>query len=272
MGSEADLGQARTDGSFANGAENQKGLRPYKTLNRIVRMALHQKLSLGIQAMKDKRWPEAATALTSVCEDHEFLSHPDFGDIRASVFSLTAQSLLEVGKAQEAHTSIRRAIRELRRLNDTEGLKQVRSLEDRIVKRLALDAEQAQRLKEQERIAETPLEMLLMPTRTAAERAEVMVKKATALEAVGKVAEAKLLATEALYLTQKVDSVHWQIMARITLARSDRPNALEHLIEAHQLADRREEFNLISTIARAAEYLQVELPKLMGPEIRSQGN
>ena len=57
--------------------------------------ALAQAVSRGVQALAAGEPEQAARHLVPVAEDPAFASARDFDDIRARVYSLTAQALLE---------------------------------------------------------------------------------------------------------------------------------------------------------------------------------
>jgi hypothetical protein len=227
---------------------------------------LADQLSRGVSALGREAYDEAATLLGGVWTDPAFQQAEDLADIRARVASLYAQALFETGDVHGADKVCRQAIRLVRKLRDKEGLQQVRSLQDRIVGTLAHDAEAAARLAEQQRVASTPLDELVASASTDEERVAVLVRKATAHCDVGELDEGGLLAQRGLDDATVLGHATWQVMARLALARARPSEALEHLVAARQTADEASEFNLISTIARAADVCGVELPGLRLPE------
>ncbi len=228
-------------------------------------MSLTDELQKGVEAMREGRWQEAADAIAPVYENEDLAGSSDLQDIYARVCSLYGQILVELGRPRDAHPPIRKALRILRRLRDQAGITQVRKLEDAVVKSIAHDAEREARLQEQRTIADTPLAVLMMQARTEAERGEVLIKKAGAHLDVGEPEEAARLAEEGLELVDRRGVTHWRVMGRITLARAVPERATALLTEAQHLADEASEFNLISTIATAAELTGARLPVQQGP-------
>lgn len=228
---------------------------------------LPTRLAAGVAALQAARWDDAIDALGPVYADPELASSEDLRDIRASVCSLYAQALLEAGRPHDADRPCRDAIRIVRALRDRAALDAVRSLQDRIVAAIAHDAERAQRLAEQARIAATPLDDLLAHAHDDAARAEVLVKKAQAHVDVGQAAEGAQLATRAVEAARLADHVTWEVFALLALARADASQAQQALHAAYRRAERAEEFNLVSATARTARELQVALPTEPGPHL-----
>lgn len=228
-------------------------------------MDLHERISEGLEALRAGRPSDAAAALRIVWEDADLAAADDLVDIRARVGSLFAQAALESGQLTVADKACRDVLRILRKLGDRAGLEEVRTLQDQIVGALAREAEHAQRLIEQRAVASTPLAALLADVTDPLVRAEKLVKKATAHADLSELSDGAPLAHEALTLAESHGSTQWTVLARLALVRLEPGRAIEHLMAAHARAEQAGEFNLISTIARAAELAGVALPKHAGP-------
>lgn len=226
---------------------------------------LAERLMQGVAALREANPAGAVEALTEVVEDSELAAHADLQDIRARACSLHADALLSLGRVDEADRWCRESIRILRRLRDEAGLREVRAVQDRIVKAMVEAREQARRDSERARIAATSIEDLLDGVSDPAERSDIFAKKSGALIDEGRLDEAVPYAEEAVRLSLGVDAATTEVMARITLARARRDDARAELVRAWERAEAADEFNLVSLVARAAEVIEVELPRLEGP-------
>lgn len=229
-------------------------------------MTLPERLAAGLAALRGARWQEAVTHLEPVTDDAELAAADDLADLRARALAWHAQALIELGRAAEAEVRCREAIRLLRRLRDAAGLAEVRSLQDRVVARLAQDAEQAAREAERRRVAQTPLDTLLDGVVDPTEQAAVYTKKALADQESG-VPGAVQLARRALELAAEAGDVTWEVHAGVAVARCAPEQALEALVAAHRRAERADEFNLVAIVARAADELGIALPTEPGPHL-----
>ncbi len=228
-------------------------------------MDLHERIAEGLLALRSGRPADACVSLGVVWEDADLAAATDLADIRARVGSLYAQAALESGSRDVADKVCRDVLRILRKLGDRAGLEEVRTLQDQIVTAIARDAEHAQRLVEQRAVAEAPLADLLKGVTDPLVRAEKLVKKATAYADLGELEQGAPLAAEAQALADAHGSPQWSVLAGLALARLDPAHAVDHLVGAHRRAEEAGEFNLISTIARAADLAGVLMPKHAGP-------
>lgn len=229
-------------------------------------MSLPDALAAGVAALKGGRAAEAVVHLRPVYEDTQLAEAEDLRDIYARVCSLYAQACLDHGEVTEADQAVRKAVRWTRLLRDRAGLEAVRTLQDKVVARLVQDQQQAQRRIEEERMAATPLEDLITPLSDPKEIATTMVKKALAEVDYGDPTRAEHIATDALSRFEAIGDVHGQVTALIALSRACPSRALDTLVDGLDRADRAGEFNLVSTIARAAEVAGVTLPAHQLPE------
>lgn len=225
---------------------------------------LAQRFAEGIAALQAEDWSTAIAALHDVTADPDLAAASDLADVRARACSLHAQALLESGRPHDAERPCREAIRILRGLRDRAGLTEVRALQDRIVKAIAHDAEQAQRLAEMQRVAATPLDALLAGASSTHERIEVLVRKAHAHADTGEPAAGMTVARQAVEEADAAGDVRQRVLARIAWSRTSPDEASAILVQAASLAGDAEEFNLVATVARAAEVAGVTLPRHPG--------
>lgn len=232
-------------------------------------MQLADTLSAAVLALRQGRPRDAVDGLHTVWSDASFAEAADLRDLRARVGSLFAQALLETGRVAEADRVCRDAVRLLRQLRDADGLREVRSLQERVVRALAELAGVEKNREEAAKVAATPLAVLLFTATTDEDQARVRVQKASALWTLGQRDEALQLAEDALVRAEAIANVTWTVFARTLLAEihaQAQPSAAEaHLAAALALAAQAEEFNLVSTIAQTATQLGVALPLEAGP-------
>ncbi len=231
---------------------------------------LPHRIREGVTALQERRWEDAVRTLEPVAHDADLRGADDLQDVRARVLSLLAQATLEAGQIHAADAACREALRVLRRVGDKAGVAEVRGLQDRVVAALAEAAEAARRRAEQAEVAAAPLGPYLAEARTPVERAERLVKKATACADVGDEAQGLPLAEEALALARADGAVTWEVFARVALARLAPDRAQEHLHAAATLAARSAEFNLVSVIVEACRLLNVSLPTHPGAHVEPQ--
>lgn len=230
-------------------------------------MELAEHVEAGVAAMGAQRWAEAVEHLGTVHADPAFQVAQDLLDVRASVASLYAQSLLEIGDPLAADRACRDALRCLRTLGDRAGIDEVRKLQDRIVKALADRREQEQHREEARHIAAAPLAELLADAPDAEARATTLVKKARAHLTSGDAETAADLAIRALDVASAHGLVIWEVFARLVLVEADDLHADGHLTAAVRAAADAGESNLISTIAATARSLGRTLPAEAGPHL-----
>lgn len=218
----------------------------------------------GVEALSAGRPHEAARALAPVVEDADFTEHPDLADVRARVYSLYAQALLDSGAARQADAWARRALKQAQDLGDQAGADEVRALLRQIFSAAVEEKKTADAVA---RVAATPLEALMAQAVTDTERAGVLVEKANAEVEVGRAEEGEALARQALALAQQAGSVREEVLAWLTLARACPDEAARAMVSAWRRACDADEANLVGAIARAAEHAGVTLPHLTGPAL-----
>ncbi|MFM2162221.1 MAG: hypothetical protein RLZZ383_1733 [Pseudomonadota bacterium] len=232
-------------------------------------MRLAEQLGAAVTALRQGRAADAVEGLKAAWTDPALAEAEDLRDLRARVGSLFAQALLETGRVAEADRVCRDAVRLLRQLRDTEGLTEVRALQERIVRALAELSNVEKNREEAARVAATPLAMLLFTATTPEDQARVRVQKASALWTSGHGEEARALAEEALSRAEAIPSISWVVFARTLLAEihaEAQPSVAQaHLATALTRAAQAQEFNLVSTIAQTAAQLGISLPQEAGP-------
>lgn len=228
-------------------------------------MDLPARITSGVEALRAARWHDAVTALSPVVGDPDLAAADELRDVRARVLSLYAQACVEAGALEPADRACRDALRLLRALGDKPGIDTVRALQDRVVQALAREREQAARREEMARVAATPIDTLLAGATTDAARTETLLRKAHAHADTDTGALGAPLATEAIDLADRLADTRLQVLARLARARCAPDHALSDLVQARDIADAAGEFNLIATIARAAEVAGVDLPREEGP-------
>lgn len=236
-------------------------------------MSLPEQLLEAVAALRAGRVADAVSGLGPVWDDAELAAADDLQDVRARVGSLYAQALLEAGDVVQADAVCRATIRLLRRMGDPDGVHAVRELQDRVSKALAEHAEHAQRLAEARQVAATPLATLMAGADDGEARAAALVRKATAHADAGDSRTAADLAAEALGVARAHHLVTWEVFARLLIVRCDPEDdlAVPHLHAAHRVAVGAEEFNLVSTVVRAAEVAGLPLPVEHGPHLGKEG-
>jgi len=228
---------------------------------------LPARILAGIEALREGRPAEAAEALRQVAEDRDFAAAEDLPDVRARVFSLLAQALLEADRPREAEPWARRALSATEALGDEQGALQIRALHQRIFAAAtdALRAEQAAR--QAATLAATPLEEVLAGLDTDAARAPALVAKANAEVDAGRAESGAEIARAALRAARAAEILREEVLARLTLARALPAEAEVHLQAAWARAEAADEFNLVGAVARAAELAGVKLGVLEGPTL-----
>jgi len=226
-------------------------------------------LSAGVSALRDGRPGEAAVLFVNVAEDPHFAVAPDLVDIRARVFSLAAQSLLEAGDPTGADRWCRASLRALRQSvpPNPKGLQQVRSLAEQIGKDRAAQQQRADNLIQAQRLAAQPVGRLVRELGEPDQRARALAQKAAAELQVGRAEHAAELAELAARLADEHNVIDVFVLASITRASADPKQSQTLLTNAWRRAGDADEFNLVSTVKRAADSLGVALPVQVGPDI-----
>lgn len=225
---------------------------------------LADRVRRGVDALKQGRPAEAVDALEPVATDPAFETQGDLADIRARVWSLLAQALLEAGRPHEADPWARRALQAVTDLGDEQGEQAVRALHQRI---FAAATDLHRQRTAIERVASTDVDELLAGAEGPQERAGVLVEKANAEARVGRAAAATDLARRALAIARGADAAREQVLALLVLAEAQPDEASGHLHAAWAIAEAADESTLVGAVARAAGTAGVRLPTLEGPSV-----
>lgn len=228
---------------------------------------LARRLLEGIEALRAQRHDEAVEALREVASDPLLAAAADLVDIRARACTLLAQALLGSDALDAALEWLDEAERLFARLDDRDGLAEVRALRRQRTDLLADRARKAQAAERLARLAATPLDELRARAPSKPALMELLVQKANAEVEADRLTDAAAIAGEALELALALDSIRGEVLARMSLARAEPARAAEQLELAWRRAERADEFNLVGAVARAAELAGVELPTLYGPDM-----
>lgn len=227
--------------------------------------ALAELLLAGIAHLRADRADAAVETLRLVAEDREFAEAPELDDVRARTWSLYAQALLAAHRPGEAVRWSEAALRAARKLGDEVGILEIRTLHDRIREAITVAAKEKAAREQSARLAALTVDQVLAGLKDPIEQADALVKKAGAELDAGRPAVADDAASRALALAQLAGAVREEVFARIALSRARPQEAAVQLTAAWRRAERADEFNLVGTVARAAELASVRLPMLLGP-------
>ena len=171
----------------------------------------------------------------------------------ARALAWKAQAQSAENRWSEARVAVLSAIRLAREARDEDGLVALRAFHGRIAASLAaLESAQLQEAADRA-LLETP--PLLQGT--AEERAALLLRQAGALLTAGRPEEATHCAQQAL---QCGGGIREQVLARLSLARSEPDATAAHLIAAFEAADAADDHTLITAVAQAARLARVQLP------------
>jgi hypothetical protein len=222
----------------------------------------------GITALREGRHADAIPPLEEVVD--ALADQPDLADVFGRAASLLAQARLEVGDADAARKASHQAMKTSRSLGDSEGLAEVRALDEKIAAALDRDKRAALARGRSADLVTKTLESVEAEARSALARADALLKHANALQTHDRPADAARSARRAMVHADEADAVRERVLARLALAEADRSAARGALLEALEIANEANETTLIGLIARAADLAAVELPKQYGPSMTRQ--
>ena len=227
--------------------------------------ALAELTLAGIGHLRAGRAEEAIETLRLVAEDPEFAIAPELDDVRARVWSLYAQALLTGNRPAEAVHWSQCSLRIARALGDEAGILEIRHLHEQIREAISVGAKESAAREHNLRLSGLTVEQVIAGISSPVEQADALIKKANADLDAGKTEQAAQIAARALEIATSVGSVREEVFAGIVLARIHPTEAASFLTAAWRRAERADEFNLVGTVARAAELACVRLPTLLGP-------
>ncbi|TNE87484.1 MAG: hypothetical protein EP330_18650 [Deltaproteobacteria bacterium] len=220
-------------------------------------MNLAERLAEGVAALRDGRPAEAATALREVVDDPDFQEHPELADVRARAASLLAQALLATDEVGPADRYARMALDALDAFPDPEGKAQIDGLRKEIMGRaLELRRKSDQKTRRQ-RLLALPVDELLAAAADDAEKARLLIERATAESEAERIPQAIRLANQARHLADEAHALKEQVLTRLLVAQLDEAQRLPALRSAYQLALAAGETGLITGVARTAEQVGV---------------
>ena len=170
-----------------------------------------------------------------------------------------AQALEALGRLEEAERAAADAVRIARMAQDGDGLAAFRMVHQRVLGGLA-----AVRLGEQERVRDAVLvdqdEEAGIADLEGGARAAWLLRRAGALLDAGRPDDARAACRRAFGEAAAAGDPREQVFALLTELRIDPEGPLLKLARAHAIADRADDMNLITAVAKAARALGVRLP------------
>lgn len=211
-------------------------------------------LQQGLEALRKGRPADAEPDLRAAW--HALEEAEELQDFAARAASLLAQALLELGDPSQARTFAHQALRRLRTLEDTEGLQQVRSLDEQIGAALEAGRRDLAARAKAAAYAEHTTEAIEAMAQSPLARADALLKHVDSLRRVGQPERAIHSAHRALHWAE---ATREKVLAHLALAELGvEPDS--HLTAALTQADQANEPTLVGLIARAAELAGVHLP------------
>jgi tetratricopeptide (TPR) repeat protein len=211
----------------------------------------------GVSALRQGQAEQAVSLLASVCDYPEFVAASELLDIRTRALSLCAEALLLAGRPAEALPRAETALQLARQLGDLEGVDEIERLRVRI-QRAAVPGEGGRQ--GEASLLSQSLDELELQARRPIDRAELLVRKATAELEAGHPEQAAEAAERALLAAPQYPRT--SVLARLTLARAQPERAAQLLREAAEIGRDAEDFNLVGWVARSAELLGLDLRAL----------
>jgi tetratricopeptide (TPR) repeat protein len=213
----------------------------------------------GVSALRQGRAEEAASLLSSVCDHPDFVASTELLDIRTRASSLCAEALLLSGRPAQALPRAETALQLARKLGDLEGVDEIERLRIRIQRALPGPASE----RGDSHLLGQSLEQLELSARRPIDRAELLLRKASAELEAGHTAQCIEAAQRALQAAPEYPRT--SVLARLTLARVQPERAASLLREAAEIGRTAEDFNLVGWVARSAELLGLDLRTLDAP-------
>ncbi len=216
---------------------------------------LNSSLAAAAAALKRRSWREA---LDQLGDEAGVLAGDDAG-VRARFHAYRAQALEGLGRLTEAERDAAEATRWAKREQGQPGVGPIRALHAAILARIGAD-EVARRAREADRpLADVPDASLA----NGEDGAGALVRKANVLIDLERPEEARASAHAAW--THPIAQARDRVLALLTLARCPGDEGAAHWILAgHVVADRADDQNLMTAVAKAASAAGVRLPLLSG--------
>ncbi len=230
------------------------------------RLAAH--LKEGLACLRRGDPGRALLHLRPVVDDEALASSPDLVDIRARALALLAQALIQAPVPEggdglapldeaESHLDAAESL-------DAGAAEGTASLREELLDARTARLEASARAARTARLASTDIEPLLARVRDPSRRLDLLLHKAQA-ELDARRPDAAVSFAQRVLDAGSDDPRH-PVMALLTLAAALPDQSAQHVRRAYDLAEGASEFNLVATVARTAELLAVELPRLEGPQ------
>lgn len=174
--------------------------------------------------------------------------------------SWRAQALDLLGRLPDAERAAAEAVRVARRARDADALEALLPLHQRLVASLAASriADVARRT--DAGMSDTPDDVLLVSAGLGNDAAAVLIRKANAQADQERGPEAVATARKAFGLAAAAGAPREQVLALLCEVRAAPERALLVLAQAHTIAERADDHNLITAVAHAARAVGVRLP------------
>jgi len=227
-------------------------------------------LNDAVSCLRQGKSEEAKSRLEELLGDEVFMAASDLQDVHARVWSLHAQAALDCEAFDEALASLDRS-ESLDPPHPTEPTPTTReALRKTILEERKTHAAHAQDKERLRRLADVPIEALLMRARSPFERCSTLVERANAAAEVDRMAEAVVLARQAIEEAQSVGATRDQVLGHLIVARAEPSEAQRAIDAAIDCAERAGEPRLLSVIATAAKLCGATLPTQQGPTMSGQ--
>ncbi|NCG22438.1 MAG: hypothetical protein GWP91_25765 [Rhodobacterales bacterium] len=227
----------------------------------------------GLNFVRNGDNAAAALAFADVHAAPEMIAATDMVDVRIRALTLHGQAILATGGIESAQKSVMEAMRLARSVEDTQGLFQAQALYKQVLARRDDRSRRAIAASEAKRVAATSIGEIrsrLAPHSLAL--CDALIKKANAHMDVDQPIDGHPLALEALQLAQAQNWLREEVLARLSLARTQPSDAAHQLYEAWHRAERASDFTLVGTVARAATLQGVCLPVQLGPDMEARAS
>ena len=225
-------------------------------------MDVAEQLRQGVQHIRNGNGAAAHLTLKFVLNHPEFRAATDFDDIKARAFSLFAQSQLLIRDFSGAKDSVQTAIRFAQKVEDEEGLKHLHTLSRQI------DIEHMVALRDKHK---APKGTPKIPLRDLLELEESEDAQQQLLQQ----ASRYITEGETVHLLPVLDKIlNWQsidtktkVVTLLMKAQVDTNGREEVLLQAWNVANNANDFNLLQAVAKTAEQVGCTIGTLHGPQM-----
>lgn len=227
-------------------------------------MELALQLKRAVQCLKAGRSQEAVKAFRTVLEHPDFVTADHMEDVRARSLCLYAQALLDTSAFADARQAAESALALTKKLGDTHGEKDVRTLLMRISSGHFDALRRAGHTRRQDEMLELPLGTLLDADKPVSEIGTLLEQAALKLRR-EQPQDAKVLAHHVV--ANDDASPKDQVIAWLIIAHAAPLDANTALKSAWELADTTNDTNLLKAVAQTAEQMNQSVAVLTGPQM-----